>query len=82
MSNSCFPQAHLTHVYDTTEERKTGNNLLELMKEEVKHVNSMGFKVIGIAGDAGGDERKARRCLKELFKYLLIADCWGHQVSS
>jgi hypothetical protein len=62
-------------------ERKTGENIFKYIKEEIEHLQSLGVKVIGVAGDAGGDERKGRRLTVKEFPFLLAADCWGHQVS-
>jgi hypothetical protein len=69
------------HVHDQSSERKTGENIFKYIKEEIEHLQSLGVKVIGVAGDAGGDERKGRRLTVKEFPFLLAADCWGHQVS-
>ncbi|KAF8344388.1 hypothetical protein F5887DRAFT_834545, partial [Amanita rubescens] len=63
-------KAHVTHIHDTSDKRKTGENLSELMDQEFKHLTTMGLVPIGIAGDAGSDERKAR--LLMLKKYPLV----------
>lgn len=50
------------------------------MVKELAYLRSLGLVPIGFAGDAGGDERKARRLILKSFPELFIADCWAHQV--
>ena len=70
----------MTHIHDTSNKRKTGENLSELMDQELRHLESMGLTPIGVVGDAGSDERKARLLILKKYPHLLIADCWAHQV--
>jgi hypothetical protein len=70
----------MTHVFNMTAERKTGANLLEKINNEMQYVQGLGYTVIGIAGDASGDERKARALKQRAEPHLLMADCWAHQV--
>ncbi|KAG5639132.1 hypothetical protein H0H81_006721 [Sphagnurus paluster] len=72
--------AHLTRVYDQSAKRKTGDNLAVLMKEEIKYLRDIGLRVIGLVGDAGPDERRARRLVQAEEPHILIADCWSHQI--
>ena len=51
------------------------------MDKELEHLTSLGLTPIGVAGDAGSDERKARLLVLKKYPHLLIADCWAHQVS-
>ncbi|TFY78156.1 hypothetical protein EWM64_g5859 [Hericium alpestre] len=74
-------QVHVTNFYDMTEKRKTAANLLPLMEAEYDNlVNDLHFRCIGIAGDAAGDERRARMDLMKKHLHLLVADCWAHQI--
>jgi hypothetical protein len=60
--------------------RKTGANLLIKMREEWDHLETeLGVIPIGIAGDAGPDEKSARAGFLKEKPYALIADCWSHQ---
>lgn len=51
------------------------------MEDELDYMTSMLLLlVIGICGDASGDERSARLKMLAKHPHLLIADCWAHQV--
>ncbi|TFY79124.1 hypothetical protein EWM64_g4889, partial [Hericium alpestre] len=61
--------------------RKTAANVFALMVTEYEYLTTqIGLKCIGIAGDAAGDERKARLDMLREHPNLLIADCWAHQI--
>ncbi|EIN05700.1 hypothetical protein PUNSTDRAFT_16531, partial [Punctularia strigosozonata HHB-11173 SS5] len=67
-------------IYDLSAERKTGENLYKLMEKEIEHCRDvLKLAVIGITGDAGGDERKARALAAKESPWMLFADCWAHQ---
>ncbi|KAJ8581921.1 hypothetical protein M405DRAFT_751040, partial [Rhizopogon salebrosus TDB-379] len=54
-------QTHVLHVHDTSAKRKTGQLVFELMEEEYKYITDvLHLKMIGICGDAGGDEKRGR----------------------
>jgi len=49
-------QLRLTHVYDTSAERKTAENLLGLMLKEKAYIESeLGQRLIGWVSDASGE---------------------------
>ncbi|KAF8874902.1 ribonuclease H-like domain-containing protein [Infundibulicybe gibba] len=73
-------EAHLTNVHEVSAVRKTGEHLFALVDSEVENLITLGLKPIGIAGDAASDERKARLLALKKYPYLLIADCWAHQI--
>jgi hypothetical protein len=51
------------------------------MKEEFDYLeNELGLRPIGACGDASGDERRCRLEFWKEFPWVLIADCWAHQV--
>ena len=50
------------------------------MDKELEHLIGMGMTPIGVAGDAGSDERRAHLLVLKKHPHLLIADCWAHQV--
>jgi hypothetical protein len=65
-----------------TADRKTGANLFKLMDAAIEYVTKeLGIDLVGLSGDAGPDEKKARRLSVEKHPQLLNADCWAHQVS-
>jgi hypothetical protein len=73
-------KSFLTHVHNMSSDRRTGNTMFMLIEEGMTYLESIGVKLIGVAGDAGGDERKARQLAQQKYTWLLTADCWGHQV--
>lgn len=75
-----YIKVFLTHVHDLSSKRRTGELMFTLIEEEMAYLESIGVKLVGVAGDAGGDESKARRLAQKKYPWLLIADCWGHQV--
>ena len=61
--------------------RKTAANLTPLMEKECDYVEKeLGAIVIGICGDAAGNEHRGRLDLVEKRTVLMSADCWAHQV--
>jgi hypothetical protein len=64
-----------------TDERKTGDNLYKYLKDAIEFVIELGIYLVGLAGDAGPDEKKARRLARNDFPWLLLADCWAHQIA-
>lgn len=69
------------HVYDVTSKRKTAANLLPLMIKESDYAEQiLEVRLLGICGDAAGDEHKSRLDLVSLQKWYLAVDCWAHQV--
>ncbi|KAF8573044.1 hypothetical protein K439DRAFT_1650071 [Ramaria rubella] len=74
-------QTHTLHIHDVGAERKTANRLLKLVLEEIKYAQSeLKVKIIGWCSDAGGDSRALRERLYRLKLWLVLIDCWGHQV--
>ncbi|OJA09942.1 hypothetical protein AZE42_14003, partial [Rhizopogon vesiculosus] len=37
--------------------------------------------MIGICGDAGGDEKRGRLLFLQKYPWMLITDCWSHQIN-
>lgn len=70
----------MLECHDMTTQRKTGENLYKLMREAILELRKRGIDVVGLAGDAGPDTKKARRLSVEEFPSLFAADCWPHQV--
>lgn len=69
------------HVFDVSSQRKTAANLLPLMIKECKFAEEvLGATVLGMCGDAAGDEHKSRMDLVAKCPWYLVADCWAHQV--
>ena len=74
-------KSHVTNIYDVSAERKTGNNLLELMIREKSFIeDTLGIKLIGWTLDAGSDAKNAWKELIHHFPHLLHTNCIAHQV--
>lgn len=70
-------------VFDTTIDRKTAENLLELIERVMEMLkNKWGSEVTSVTSDASGESAKARRLLKEKYPELVLPDCAAHQVGS
>ena len=73
---------HTVKVFDTSNERKTAENLL---KEMIEVMQILGIKwkveVVAMCSDAAGESKKARSLLLAKFPALIGPDCWAHQVS-
>jgi len=50
------------------------------MKPELEYLKDIGLTPIGVAGDAGPDERKARQLIVKEYPSILASECWSHQV--
>jgi len=74
-------QLRLTHVYDTSAECKTAENLLGLMLKEKAYIESeLGQRLIGWVSDASGESHATHKQLQNRFPQLLVVNCYAHQV--
>jgi hypothetical protein len=68
-------------VADTSEEHKTAEKLIEHLEAAMKEVEEKwGAKVVAIVTDASGECWKARRILGQKHAWLVVLDCYSHQV--
>ena len=68
-------------MHDASAERKTAENLVKLLEEVMTSVQTeWGAIVIAIVTDASGESRKARRILGQKYPWLVVLDCYAHQV--
>ncbi|KAF8593766.1 hypothetical protein BDV93DRAFT_460091 [Ceratobasidium sp. AG-I] len=75
-------KSYLSRVVDVTADRKTSDNLLEIVEATIDHAeHELGVRVIAWCTDAGGDERGMRRRLSEKRPHIITLDCYAHQVS-
>lgn len=73
---------HTVRVHDAFLERKTAENLLKLMPEVLEILRKeWGVEPIVFTTDASGESRKARRLLLQLMPYLIVPDCYAHQIN-
>ncbi|KAF5319230.1 hypothetical protein D9619_008286 [Psilocybe cf. subviscida] len=69
-------------VFDTTIDRKTAENLLELIETVMEMLkNKWGSEVTSVTSDASGESAKAHRLLKEKYPELVLPDCAAHQIN-
>lgn len=69
-------------VDNVTAERKTADNLLQLVEDAIKEVEeTWGSKVVAVVTDASGECRKAQCELVRKYPWLIVLDCFTHQVS-
>lgn len=74
-------QTYTTNVYDTTEQRKDADTLLEIVLKEIKSYESeLKVKVIAWCTDNSGDGCAMRRKLHKAMPHLIVPECWAHQV--
>lgn len=68
-------------VHDASNERKTTDNLLRVLKDVVGEVQAeWGANVVAIVTDASGESRKARRLYGREEPSMVVLDCYAHQV--
>ncbi|THU98904.1 hypothetical protein K435DRAFT_720273, partial [Dendrothele bispora CBS 962.96] len=72
----------LLGVEDVSSKPKTAQTLLEIVVREMKEIQDV-FKVILVAWctDASGESAKMRRDLRKKFPWIVVLDCWAHQIN-
>ena len=74
-------QAHITQVHDITVEQKNADELLKLIRQQIAYLTTnVGLLLIGVCTDASGESQAAHLHLLSEMPWLLIVDCWAHQV--
>lgn len=69
-------------MHDVSDKCKNANILLDLVLIDI-HYMVVVLEIIVVAWclDTGGNAAKMRRQLVELCPYIIVLDCWAHQVS-
>jgi hypothetical protein len=63
-------------------EPKTGNWLLELVLDDIKHIkDKFGVEVIGWCTDNGLNSKKMQRLLRMSLIWMIVGLCWAHQIN-
>ncbi len=71
------------NVHNVTAEKKTSKNLLDVVKPDITTITTVyGVKLVGWCCDSGGDSRGLRRLLLAEMPWLVVLECWAHQVST
>ncbi|KDN35726.1 hypothetical protein RSAG8_11349, partial [Rhizoctonia solani AG-8 WAC10335] len=69
-------------VHDVSAEHKTAENHLNIVLNDIDYAEKEhNIKVIAWVSDAGGDSRAMRVRLHRLRPYILVFDCWAHQIN-
>ncbi|KAJ7758153.1 ribonuclease H-like domain-containing protein [Mycena maculata] len=74
-------QLYMIAAHDVSPERKTADNLLQIVLEDMEYCEELGIIMIAYCTDDGGDARGMRVRLKRVKPKLLVPPCWGHQVN-
>lgn len=73
---------YLVRTHDMSGEPKTGDRLLELVKDDIKHMkDKFGVQTIAVCTDNGPDGMKMRRLLHEEWLWIIVLVCWAHQIN-
>lgn len=74
-------QPYLIHAHDVTSKPKTADTLLNLVYADILYfINVLKIIMVAWCSDAGGDSASMRRKLKLILPWLIVLDCWAHQV--
>ncbi|KAF8703671.1 hypothetical protein RHS03_06185, partial [Rhizoctonia solani] len=75
-------EAHITNIHNVSAQRKTAQNLLELVRGEIEYCEKeLGVKVIAWCTDASGESRAMRNRLVGHLPQLIMLDCYAHQIN-
>ncbi|CDO76574.1 hypothetical protein BN946_scf184831.g10 [Trametes cinnabarina] len=75
-------EVHTVRVIDTSHERKTAPNFLKHIEDTLKMLGQdWNIIVVAFTSDASGESRAARIALLEKYPWLIVLDCYAHQVN-
>ncbi|TRM56789.1 ribonuclease H-like domain-containing protein [Schizophyllum amplum] len=71
----------LLNVNDISSRPKTAETLLEIVESEIEYIlNVLQAILVAWCTDASGESAKMRRLLVRRYPWLVVLDCWAHQV--
>ncbi|KIJ47124.1 hypothetical protein M422DRAFT_164447, partial [Sphaerobolus stellatus SS14] len=74
-------KAHITHAHNVSSEWKNAKHLKSLILTEFENLEKeYCLDIIGLCTDASGESQAARLRILPDMPWLLVADCWVHQV--
>jgi hypothetical protein len=74
-------QAYLIQSHDMTGEPKTGDRLLEVVKDDINTMKEKyDIEPIAWCTDDGPDGKKMRRLLPSIYPWIIVLVCWAHQI--
>ncbi|THV04529.1 hypothetical protein K435DRAFT_649113 [Dendrothele bispora CBS 962.96] len=72
---------YLLSVTDVSSIPKTAKTLLKIVKCEMKMIcKAFGVILVTWCTDCGGDAAKMRRLLVRKYPWIIVLDCWAHQL--
>ncbi|KAG8708308.1 hypothetical protein FRC11_006575 [Ceratobasidium sp. 423] len=75
-------QTYTVKIHDMSKLPKTAENHLHVVKDDIDCAErDYGVRIIAWVSDAGGDARAMRVRLHHERPYILVFDCWAHQVN-
>lgn len=75
-------EVYTVRVTDVSLERKFAENFLAHLESVVQEVEKVWQSmVIAVVTDASGECRKARRLFLQKYPWIVVLDCFSHQVS-
>ncbi|PCH37394.1 hypothetical protein WOLCODRAFT_84289, partial [Wolfiporia cocos MD-104 SS10] len=73
---------YLLNAVDISSQPKNAENLLEIVKAEIKYcVEVLKTKIVAWCMDSSGESVKMRRLLHNLFLWIVVVACWAHQLN-
>ncbi|KAJ6628811.1 hypothetical protein B0H10DRAFT_2259901 [Mycena sp. CBHHK59/15] len=72
---------YMIAAHDVSPERKTADNLLQIVLEDIMYCEEHGIIMVGYCTDNGGDARRMRVRLTRVKPKLTVPPCWGHQTN-
>ncbi|KAF8578694.1 hypothetical protein K439DRAFT_1648725 [Ramaria rubella] len=79
---TCNGQTHTVRVHDASAERKTAENLYNLMVEVINELqDKWNVTVVAFTSDAGGESLKACKMVRVKYPHIVTADCYAHQIN-
>ncbi|KAL6307080.1 ribonuclease H-like domain-containing protein [Sparassis latifolia] len=75
-------EPYLVHTHNVSDKPKTGDTLLDIVLADITYCLTY-LKIIIAAWctDAGSDAASMRRKLKERLPWIIVLDCWAHQIN-
>ncbi|KZV65826.1 hypothetical protein PENSPDRAFT_756143 [Peniophora sp. CONT] len=73
---------YLLNTHDISPEKKDAINLLKIVLAEIiYYTDELHLIVVGWCTDASGESAKMRKLLVRVCPWLIVLDCWAHQVN-
>ncbi|KAI0074473.1 hypothetical protein K474DRAFT_1532519 [Panus rudis PR-1116 ss-1] len=75
-------EPYLVKTHDVSAQAKTAETLKRIVIDDLVYMATvLSIMVIAWCSDAGGDSKRMRKLLAQLIPWLIVLDCWAHQVN-